>query len=128
MPFCPSCKCEYRPGFARCSDCDMELVESLSDENGPKFNRGKLELVSLGSFSVPMEARMFQDLLESNGIVSILHSDSNAGDGTSFVASPNAILVQEVDFPKGRELYEQYIDGNPSENKELGTDDQDESA
>jgi hypothetical protein len=41
---------------------------------------------------------------------------------------PNAILVQEVDFPKGRELYEQYFDGNPSENKELGTDDQDESA
>jgi hypothetical protein len=83
----------------------MELVESLSEENGEKFNHGKLEPVSLGSFSVPVEARMFQELLESNGIVSILQSDLNAGACTSFTASPNAILVQEVDFPKGRELY-----------------------
>jgi hypothetical protein len=127
MPFCASCKCEYRPGFARCSDCDMELVESLSEENGQKFNRGKLELVSLGSFSVPMEARMFQELLESNGIVSILQNDLNTGACTSTI-SPSAILVQEVDFPKGRELYEQYFNGDPSEYKELGTDDQDESA
>jgi hypothetical protein len=128
MPFCPSCRCEYRIGFARCSDCDMELVESLCEENGEKFNRGKLKLVSLGSFLVPMEARMFQELLESNGIVSIPQSDGNAGDCTSFIASPNAILVQEVDFPKEREHYEQYFDGNPFKNKELGMDDQDESA
>jgi hypothetical protein len=128
MHFCPNCKCEYRPGVARCSDCDMELVEFRSEENGQKFNRGKLELVSLGSFSVPMEVRMFQELLESNGIVSILQSDSNAGDCTSFTATPRAILVQEADFPKGRVLYEQYFNGDPFEYKELGTDDQDESA
>jgi hypothetical protein len=106
----------------------MELVESLSEENGEKFNRGKLELVPLGSYSVPMEAQMFQELLESNGIVSILQSDFNAGACTSFTACPSAILVQKVDFPKGRELYEQYFDGNPSEDKEFGMDDQDESA
>ena len=45
----------------------MELVESLSEENGQKFNRGKLELVPLGSFSVPMEAQMFQELLDIEG-------------------------------------------------------------
>ena len=27
--FCPSCKSEYRTGFTRCSDCDVDLVESL---------------------------------------------------------------------------------------------------
>jgi len=27
--FCPSCRSEYRPGFYRCSDCDVALVESL---------------------------------------------------------------------------------------------------
>jgi hypothetical protein len=26
---CPECKAEYRPGFTRCSDCDVELVHSL---------------------------------------------------------------------------------------------------
>ncbi len=28
--FCPRCRCEYRPGFSRCADCDVELVEVLS--------------------------------------------------------------------------------------------------
>ena len=29
--FCPSCKCEFRPRFARCEGCNEDLVESLSD-------------------------------------------------------------------------------------------------
>jgi hypothetical protein len=27
--FCPKCGVEYRSGFKRCSDCDVDLVESL---------------------------------------------------------------------------------------------------
>jgi hypothetical protein len=114
MPFCPRCKCEYRPEFDRCSDCDLELVESLPGENGEELNRGRLDLVPLASFPDPMEAQMFQELLESNGIVSMLQSDFHAGAG-AFTASPNAILVQVTDFPKGRELFEQYFEGAPRE-------------
>src|ERR1700722_18651717 len=29
--FCPKCQAEYRDGFTHCSDCDVDLVESLSD-------------------------------------------------------------------------------------------------
>jgi hypothetical protein len=28
--FCPDCESEYRPGFTRCSDCDVDLVAELS--------------------------------------------------------------------------------------------------
>lgn len=28
--FCPQCRVEYRPGFARCSDCEVDLVEELA--------------------------------------------------------------------------------------------------
>jgi hypothetical protein len=28
--FCPECKVEYRPGFTRCCDCDVDLVGALS--------------------------------------------------------------------------------------------------
>jgi hypothetical protein len=28
--FCPQCKAEYRSGFARCSDCDVDLVDHLT--------------------------------------------------------------------------------------------------
>ena len=27
--FCPQCKAEYRPGFSRCADCDVDLVYEL---------------------------------------------------------------------------------------------------
>ena len=27
--FCPQCKAEYRPGFTRCADCDVDLVHEL---------------------------------------------------------------------------------------------------
>jgi|HubBroStandDraft_1064217.scaffolds.fasta_scaffold12305_3 hypothetical protein len=32
--FCPVCKLEYRPGFTKCSDCDVDLVESLDASSG----------------------------------------------------------------------------------------------
>ncbi len=34
MPWCPVCKNEYVKGYTRCSDCDVDLVESL--EEAPK--------------------------------------------------------------------------------------------
>ena len=30
---CPKCKVEYRPGFARCSDCEVDLVDVLPEED-----------------------------------------------------------------------------------------------
>ena len=29
--FCPSCKAEYVPGYTRCSDCGVALVDSLPE-------------------------------------------------------------------------------------------------
>jgi hypothetical protein len=29
--FCPVCRTEYRPGFTRCADCDVDLVAQLPD-------------------------------------------------------------------------------------------------
>jgi hypothetical protein len=34
--FCPQCRDEYRPGFARCATCDVALVASL-DVRGPNL-------------------------------------------------------------------------------------------
>lgn len=30
--FCPVCGIEYRPGFTRCNDCDVDLVDELPSE------------------------------------------------------------------------------------------------
>lgn len=29
--FCPECRAEYRSGFTRCADCDVDLVRELSE-------------------------------------------------------------------------------------------------
>jgi hypothetical protein len=34
--FCPRCKAEYRPGFTRCADCDVELVDQLPEAPSPE--------------------------------------------------------------------------------------------
>lgn len=33
--FCPQCKAEYRQGFTRCSDCDVDLVYALAEAQQP---------------------------------------------------------------------------------------------
>jgi hypothetical protein len=34
--FCPVCKSEYRDGFTKCSDCDVDLVKQLADDSEAK--------------------------------------------------------------------------------------------
>lgn len=41
--FCPSCKSEYRPGFDKCADCGVSLVESLPNDSAPD----RLELLAV---------------------------------------------------------------------------------
>ncbi|MBP7319644.1 MAG: hypothetical protein KA953_01135 [Lachnospiraceae bacterium] len=41
MPWCPKCKNEYVPGITECSDCNVELVESLEDT--PSFESSAKE-------------------------------------------------------------------------------------
>lgn len=52
--FCPNCGVEYRPGFTRCNDCDVDLVNELpSEEAGPEQAAGppaaSLELLWRGT-------------------------------------------------------------------------------
>jgi hypothetical protein len=37
--FCPECRAEYRPGFTRCSDCDVGLVHERPQRPAPTQKR-----------------------------------------------------------------------------------------
>jgi hypothetical protein len=54
--FCPECRAEYRPGFTRCADCEVELVHEIRghdnrvqkptrDSKTTKFYAGFISLV-----------------------------------------------------------------------------------
>ena len=42
MPWCPLCKQEYRDGFTKCSDCEIELVAELEPEAIPPKRINKI--------------------------------------------------------------------------------------
>jgi hypothetical protein len=46
--FCPECKAEYRPGFRRCADCDVDLVTNLPETKPKSSDRSDLREVWTG--------------------------------------------------------------------------------
>ena len=51
---CPTCNSEYREGFTRCSDCDVDLVEAIAGEPD-------VELVRVYSGSNPAIVPLLDD-------------------------------------------------------------------
>ena len=46
--FCPECKAEYRAGFTRCADCDVELVAALPEAGHGSMGRANMQEVWSG--------------------------------------------------------------------------------
>jgi hypothetical protein len=124
MPFCPKCHSEYRPGFTRCTDCDAELVESLPEEKVEEFHQTELELVELASFPDYSEAEMIQELLQENGIPTVLRGDVVPLGNVSGAAT---LLVEKAALPEAHRLYEDYFAGEVEGEPEPGHDRQDKS-
>ena len=115
MPFCPGCRTEYREGMTRCGECDLELVAELPGTED-ESNRKVLQLVELASFTTASEAEMIQELLEGNGIPTIIRGDTDPIGPTSG-AEPATLLVEQHDLARAREIYEAFFAGEaaPSE-------------
>src|SRR5262249_8283882 len=84
--FCPKCKAEYRVGFVRCSDCQIELVDHLPVEkpivestagktvNASRFER-EPELVVIRTYDSGLDADLAKSVLEAAGIDSVIRGD-----------------------------------------------------
>ncbi|MCD6311851.1 MAG: DUF2007 domain-containing protein [Elusimicrobia bacterium] len=70
--FCPNCGAEYREGFTRCTDCDIDLVETLSPGREPE----EVKLCTVFITSSLVEANMVKCLLEGSGVKVFLY-DAN---------------------------------------------------
>jgi hypothetical protein len=69
--FCPQCKAEYRPGFIRCSDCDVELVDRLPDEANESTDfeeLGPTDWEVVATVQNPFEKGQICSFLQANGI------------------------------------------------------------
>jgi hypothetical protein len=67
--FCPQCQLEYRQGFTRCSDCEVDLVHALPESNPvavKAVRKGLLVQLWTGD-DLPLHDALLEDL-EAAGI------------------------------------------------------------
>lgn len=50
MPWCPVCRNEYVKGYTKCSDCGVDLIESLEDGPQPLMFGGEAQMTELSEF------------------------------------------------------------------------------
>src|SRR6266498_34613 len=114
MPFCPSCRAEFREGFTRCNECDMPLVAELKEpatrpEAIDGARRGELRVVSTSSDGA--EADLNRGILDSAGIPSISEeirgADSSLFPGVHSGSVPYRLLVCEEDYLAAKEILDQ---------------------
>lgn len=109
MPWCPKCGAEYREGFARCSECDVELVGERPDHLPVDEDENRIgpDWVRAGTFSSYEEAEIAQGFLRSNGIDAQVQ-DPRTHDPELAVGALDElnIMVAPADLAEARNLLE----------------------
>ena len=108
--FCPVCEAEYEPGIARCPDDNSPLVERLTSEN-TVHDSSEARFLPLHNLGSPAEAEMVNDILQKNGIRSVVQSGgADAFSPLLSATAPGAtILVDERDFDRAQEVYRAFF-------------------
>jgi len=112
--FCPTCEAEYEPGITHCPDDGTELVDRLTVESGA-HDDSEARFVPLHTLSSPAEAEMVNDILQQNGIRSVVQSGASDQFSPLFSVMPGAmVLVDERDLDRARELYASFFGDDTS--------------
>ena len=108
--FCPVCESEYRTLITHCPDDGAELVERLTPETAT-HDSSLARFLPLHTLSSPAEAEMVNDILQQNGIRSVVQSGGADAFSPLFSAtSPGAaVLVDERDLDRAREIYASFF-------------------
>ncbi len=101
--FCPKCKSEYREGFSKCADCDVDLVPELTPE--PEETPEYVDWVKIITFTDRYEADLAQGLLEANDIDAVTFSDDcGSVDPALTWARGVRLMVKKEDVKNAKEV------------------------
>jgi len=111
--FCPTCEAEYQPGITVCPDDNTPLVERLTADN-TVHDSSEARFISLHKLGSPAEAEMVNDILQQNGIRSVVKSGgADAFSPLLSATSEGAIVfVDERDADRAMELYNAFFGGD----------------
>ena len=123
--FCPKCHAEYIPGFTRCADCDLPLVDELPQcpkrareplPPGPPRAAGSpcdhLDIVTVLASGDPGLMAIAKSLLQSAQIPFLVQGEGvqdlfgvgRIGSGFSLVTGPARLQVGADDAADARRL------------------------
>jgi len=111
MSICSSCGKENPAGASCCVQCGSNLPTSPGGGNSEEAAPEDRELVVLATFKTVAEADMVQELLENNGIISVLHGETDP-IGAAGRAEPITLSVEKHDAANAEELYEAFFAGD----------------
>jgi len=116
MPYCPKCRCEYRVGFEKCTDCDVSLVGELSPEGPAKnkddqapegFHHFKGKIICLRQYIQSFQAEVDRSVLEANGIDCYIAAQSHWGAGAlTLTEMGSRLMIKEEDKEKALKILE----------------------
>ncbi len=115
MLVCRKCGNENADDAGKCARCGGDLSAPLQTGKTPVGSGG--DLVQLATFHTVSEADMVQELLESNGIESMLHGE-NDPIGAMSGAEPIILMVEKEDLERATELYEAFFAGDEAVNQD----------
>jgi hypothetical protein len=105
---CPVCEAEYEPGITQCPDDNTALVDRMPSNIHDSSEARFVPLHNLGS---PAEAEMVNDILNQNGIRSMVKSGGNDAFSPLLSATNEGavILVDERDADRALEIYRSFF-------------------
>ena len=123
MTICSNCGKENPADASRCAACGAEFSASVSDRDVADAAGNGDELVMLATFNTVAEADMVQELLENNGIMSVIHGETDP-IGAAGRAEPISLAVEKQDSVIAQEIYAAFFSGDASAEENPASEDE----
>jgi len=128
--FCPICKTEYRPGFTKCADCGVALVDHLpaggapGDKDAPRDSEGR-ELLWSG-----LSAKLYEAVRDALDDAGIAHTDVEKEFGVlpTFAQSAQLIWIDPRVRDAAQSILHRVVADNDSEGADQGDSNSDHLA
>jgi hypothetical protein len=117
--FCPECRYEFRRGFTRCNNCDVDLVETLPPENHQgDANQGKPheDMVSPALLWSGYDNSKFSDIRMALDSAAIPYNREELDARLLYTDAynPLEILVPAANLPDAEKLRDEVLSRNDS--------------
>ena len=96
--FCPRCTAEYRQGFTRCGDCDIELVDHLPPDAVDSEEAEDSVYVVVATVQSSLEEGQICSFLEANGIPAQVRGEAlrKVGINVNAIGSAQILVPREL--------------------------------